>query len=728
MASLLAITLALMVAVAAWAISRQPNVLPPETLPSPPTLSAERSEAAAELLSSFNAWRNGDAQRAATLFETATSLSPPLATTVAARWFERRIHGEDAILFQTAAESPLYSLATTTDGSLAAVAGADGTVALLPLAITSADDETPPLTILDIGEGINNAVFGPDGRQLAVVGEAGGLTVWDVESGREQHRSTWGKSLYGLAISPDGEWIVSGGEESVVRVAPLADPADVVHTFDLAAVRIGDAQKADSEIESITFVDDTRVAIAFGHQLIAFDTATGQLLRSVEAEAVLAVIDRVRASPAGDLVLTTAAHRGTPKLWSTTTWDVVAVLPEHAERVRDAAFSPDGGQIATAGKDGVIRVFDAETLIETRRLVGHRGSVWKLSFLGANGLISAGDDGTARRWNLDRDPTQPPGIHLFPPLNADGQPFAGDLRQITACTVCQLPGLTPAVAALDTKARLHLFNLATGFWRPPFFELGSLSTRLNGVTALASGDQVAVSLNDTPFALVTTNATTTPRVQRFDEVDSKNCVLCGCGDGLVAFTSSDQTLHLLDTRDGRLVELERSLHDVGCRALAAASQPPLRLLAADHDRIRIYTLTPAGDRLAPDRDLPSGAIDARAAAWSPDDATIACGAADGSVWIYDAAGLKPPRLITTHWNEVRGLAFDASGHTLVSCDAESIRFHDPDARVTFDEFTPGWEITGLALSPDEASLIICGSEGLCTLDLNVPPPLHIGVK
>jgi len=128
-ASLLAITLALMVAVAPWAISRQPNVLPPETLPSPPTLSAERSEAAAELLSSFNAWRNGDAQRAATLFETATSISPPLATTVAARWFERRIHGEDAILFQTAA-----------------VAGADGTVALLPLAITGADDETPPPT------------------------------------------------------------------------------------------------------------------------------------------------------------------------------------------------------------------------------------------------------------------------------------------------------------------------------------------------------------------------------------------------------------------------------------------------------------------------------------------------------------------------------------------------------------------------------------------------------
>lgn len=85
-----------------------------------------------------------------------------------------------------------------------------------------------------------------------------------------------------------------------------------------------------------------------------------------------------------------------------------------------------------------------------------------------------------------------------------------------------------------------------------------------------------------------------------------------------------------------------------------------------------------------------------AAAWSPDGRSLACGAANVSVWLYDMTEKSAPRLVTTHWHAVRTLAFD--------------------------EFIPGWEITGFALSHSENELFLAGSAGLCTIPLTPSSP------
>ena len=61
------------------------------------------------------------------------------------------------------------------------------------------------------------------------------------------------------------------------------------------------------------------------------------------------------------------------------------------------AFSPDGATLATAGSDGMIRVWRVVDGRLLRSLRGHTGAVWSIAFSPNGQLIaSGGADGSLR--------------------------------------------------------------------------------------------------------------------------------------------------------------------------------------------------------------------------------------------------------------------------------------------------------------------------------------------
>ena len=107
----------------------------------------------------------------------------------------------------------------------------------------------------------------------------------------------------------------------------------------------------------------------------------------------------VDVSAGGDLVAT-AGYDGMVKLWDLASRKVRFDLKKHTGWVRALAFSPDGSRLATAGEDGTVVLWSVQDGKPVATVKAHEGPVTAVAFSpDGKTLASGGGDKLVKLWN-----------------------------------------------------------------------------------------------------------------------------------------------------------------------------------------------------------------------------------------------------------------------------------------------------------------------------------------
>jgi WD40 repeat protein len=202
---------------------------------------------------------------------------------------------------------------------------------------------------------IDSVALSPDETRIVSASLDGELTLWDVASGTVLRRLPTHSRIRSVAFSPNGATLVSGGRD--IRPEPLDEIT--LRLWNVNSGTLLHAIEADSlrEVTSVAYSPDGSYVLSAGNDGIVklWNAANGSFVRSFEAPWA---INAIAFSRDGTRVVA-ASIFDKLRLWNAATGEVIQYFGGRAVAVRSVALSKDGAHILTAGDDQFLRLWDA---------------------------------------------------------------------------------------------------------------------------------------------------------------------------------------------------------------------------------------------------------------------------------------------------------------------------------------------------------------------------------
>jgi WD40 repeat protein len=317
-----------------------------------------------------------------------------------------------------------------------------------PLRHSDPDEELAPVNDQTNSSGLIRgtvAAYAPDGKTIVSTGRDQWVIIWDVATRRRRDYVQAAGNIYGFSISPDGRELalanhVTGIE--ILNLQKLHDRSRSMRTLTsnrvggvafspdgrtLAMAGYGVSGLLDGETGRIVDLFDDKVnmspfTLAFGTSgqtlamAVADEIHVTRLARDVNGVPVTASLGPIRrlAISPDEQLLATGREDGTIVVWDLLAGRVLQTLNGHDLGVFGVAFvpGPGGARLASAGGDGLIKIWDAEAGGKPLfALAGGPGAAYAVAGRPDGRQIAAGGgDGLVRTW----DPTT--GQADLPPL------------------------------------------------------------------------------------------------------------------------------------------------------------------------------------------------------------------------------------------------------------------------------------------------------------------------
>ncbi|MGQ0774632.1 MAG: nSTAND1 domain-containing NTPase [Pseudonocardiales bacterium] len=574
------------------------------------------------------------------------------------------------------------SVAFAPDGRTLATGSDDNTVILWDLIDPVQPRQLgPPLT--GHSSPVNAVAFAPDGRTLATGSDDNTVILWDLTD-RAQLRQL-GPPLTGhtgpvtaMVLTPDGRTLITGSADQTVIRWELADQAQPRQLGSPLALPRAPLPFSPS----VTLRFDVVLALApDGHTLATSDGGFGNALlwdltdptqpRQLGSPLSngVGLIDVVAFAPGGRM-LATSGPTGS-MLWDLTDptqpHPLGPPLTGHSSSANSVAFTPDRRTLVVGSDDGTAILWDLTNTVQPQRpgpsLTGHTGGVYSVVFApDGRTLASGSDDNTVILWDVT-NPAQPPPL---------GSPLTGSSP--LASVAFAPDGRTLATGSAD--GTIILWNLTDPAQPSPLGPSLTGSSPLVSVAFAPDGRTLATGSVDGTIILwdLTDPAQPRPLIPPLTGHAGLVKSMAFAPDGRTLATGSiDSTVILWDVIDRtqpRRLGVPLTGHSDGVASVAFA--PPGRTLAIGSfdGTATVWDVTdrPQPRRLGPPLISNTGAV--WSVAFSPDGRTLATGSGDTTLW--DVTAPDPPRrlglLLPTNQLSIDGIAlsvaFSPDGRTL----------------------------------------------------------------